>query len=74
MTLNDDWFRHSSNIKCITSTILQAVVLELQIQRIQYDVEMASGGMNIHTKFHTDWLQHSSNIKLITSTICEAAV
>jgi hypothetical protein len=37
MTFHDDWFRHSSSIKGITSTIGEAVVLLLLIRGI-YEV------------------------------------
>jgi hypothetical protein len=68
-------FRHSSNIKVITSTNSDAAVLVLLMGMI-YEVRCADGlrWHDIHTKFHSDLFRHSGNIKVITITISEAVV
>jgi hypothetical protein len=67
--------RNSSNIKGITSTIWEAVVLEL-LRRGIYDVHHWNGlrWHAIYSKFHNNRFRYSHNTKAITSTIWEAAV
>jgi hypothetical protein len=64
------WFKHSSNIKVITSTISEAAMLVLLMGGI-YDVHHRNGlrRHDIHTSFHDYQFRDSSNIKVITSVI-----
>jgi hypothetical protein len=68
-------FRYLSNIKVITSTTSEAVVLVLLMGMI-YEVRCGDGLVrhDICTKFHSDLFRHSSNIKFITATISEVVV
>jgi hypothetical protein len=65
-----DQFRNSSNIKDITSTVWEAIVLALLLRRISY-VSRWDGlkWHDIYTKSHDNQFRHSSNVKGITSTI-----
>jgi hypothetical protein len=67
--------QNSGNMKVITSTVWEVVVLLLLIRgsSSQYAVEVASVGMiYIHTKSHDDRFWHLSNIKDVTLTVWEA--
>jgi hypothetical protein len=72
---HDNWFRHSSDIKGITSAIWEAAVLALLIRGINY-IRHWDGlrWHDIRTKIHDDLFRHSNYIKVITSTILEPAV
>jgi hypothetical protein len=64
-------FRHSSNIKFITSNISDAAALVLLIEGFtKYAVEMTLDDMiYIGMKFYDHQFRHSSNIKVITATV-----
>jgi hypothetical protein len=61
---HDDWFRYSSTINVITTTILVAVMLVLLMGGI-YDVRRwyEIRWHYIYTKFHTNWLRHSEAVR-----------
>jgi hypothetical protein len=71
---HDDWFRHSSNVKLITSVVWEAALLVLLMGRI-YEVrfEMASCDMLCVPSFMWS-VQAVQWYKFIVSTIWEAAV
>jgi hypothetical protein len=66
---HDDWFRHSSNIKAITS-IWEAITLVLLMRGIH---EVHRSDMltwhDVYIKFHYERLWHSNNIRIITSAV-----
>jgi hypothetical protein len=71
-----DWFKHSSNIKVIISTISEASMLVLLMGGI-YDAHPWNGlrWLDIHTSFHDyEFITGSSNIKVITYIIWKAAM
>jgi hypothetical protein len=72
---HDDRFRHSSNIKGITLTFWEPIVLVLPMRGI-YDVRRWNGlrRHDICTKFHDDRFGHLSSITVFTATIWESVV
>jgi hypothetical protein len=64
--IDDNWFRHLSNITVITVTIWEAVKLALLVDGL-YELCRWDGFMrhDIKTKFYDDWYRRSSNIKVL---------
>jgi hypothetical protein len=72
---HDDWFRNPNNIKGITSTAWEAVMLVLLLRGISY--VRRQNGLRWHdrlTRFHSYWLRLLSNIMIIAGTISEAVM
>jgi hypothetical protein len=74
---HDNCFRYPSNIKCIISTISNAVKLVLLMGGI--DELCRWNGLRLHdtrlhTKFHDNQFKHLSHITIITRTIWESVM
>jgi hypothetical protein len=68
--MHEDWFWHSGNIKVITSTVWEVVVLVyLREGFLKYRLW---DGLRLHDNYNQ--FTHSSNIKRIISTFWEAIV
>jgi hypothetical protein len=72
---HEDWLGHSSNIKVITSTVWEAVVLALLLRGIYYILRWHGfRWRDLHTNLHYDRLRHLSNITVITANVWETVM